>query len=129
MNLRALAESDLAKTLENETSGFGMEVIITLVSDSNVTQTLGGKIVYAYDEIESDTGLPIIINQPMVTLRISTLTSVPIDGENWYFDIPESPVVGASVKRYVYDSKCVRRGSKSIGFMSYPLKNYEDNKS
>jgi hypothetical protein len=125
MNIRNLAESDLATTLESS-SDFGMSITITKQDEPSKTQVLNGKIVYAYNDVEEDTGAPIVVNQPLVTLRVSSLTNVPADGENWYFDIPSSPVEGASIKRFVFSADIKRRGSLSIGFLSYPQREYED---
>ena len=126
MDLAALAEKDLKIILEGDWSG---QVTITKIDNPTTTQTLPGQVLNDYIKFEAEDGGNIIDHSPMVTLRISTLETIPQDGENWYFDVPESPVAGAPNKRYVFDNDAGRRGFASAGMFSYPLKEYEDKRS
>ena len=71
MNLRELAEADLAKTLEDGAIGFGYPIILT--SPDKVSKTLTG---YSNDisfSIDPDTGLAVSSRVASVALRISSL--------------------------------------------------------
>jgi hypothetical protein len=128
MNLRELAESDLSIMLEDSDNGFGLPVIITKKSTGE-TQTLNGQVLLDYSKFDDENGIEEVIKLPIVTLRISSLNVIPETGEVWYFDIPETPQPTATKKRYIFDGDLARRGSDSLGFYQYPLREYEDNRT
>jgi len=120
--LPELGERDLAVILESP-DGWGVPVVIKRVSDS-FTQTLNGQVLKDSIKFSEDTGQPIVDNNPIVSLRLSTLINIPLDGEVWYFDIPESPVDGAPIKRYIFNKDNARRGFTTAGCVTYPLREY-----
>ena len=126
MNLTEIAGRDLAVTLENP-SGWGVPVVITRKSDS-FTQSLYGQVLRDSVSLDAD-GAPIIDHAPVVSLNEATLTNVPADGETWYFDIPFPITQSVITKRYVFDGDDARRGFNTIGVYTYPLKEYEDERT
>jgi hypothetical protein len=122
--LMELAERDLSITLEG---AWSLPVIITRKSDDH-TQTVQGQVLKDSVKVNED-GIPEIDLNPVVSLRVSSLTEVPEDGENWYFDIPVSPVQGAEIKRFMFGGDDARRGFLSIGLLTYPLKTYTDERT
>jgi hypothetical protein len=123
-NFMEQSEKDLSFTLEGDWS---LPVIITRKSDS-VTQTLNGQVLFDTVNVDEN-GIPTIDNTPIVSLRKSTLTIEPVDGEVWYFDIPEKPSPTASVKRHIFGVDDAKRGFTSIGIVTYPVKLYEDERT
>lgn len=110
MNIREQIETDLDVTLEGD---FGLP--IELIDPDGVKyEDLVGQVLYdSVDENEVFSGHPVAV------LRISSLTRVPLDGENWSVMIPESPSTTVDLVTYLID-KPVMHG-KSIGFIKLYL--------
>lgn len=118
VNLRQLAESDLSVTLEGEWA-----LNITLTGPGGIRQTdVPAQVIYETIEQNASTGEPIIVNKPVVTLRISTLTRVPLDGEKWFVQMPESPLLGAALSSFSFDPNRAIVHGKSIGYMKLYLR-------
>jgi hypothetical protein len=124
-NLRAQIESDLHESLEGE---WKMPVELTSpdgqvqrYSLNNSSQLLGGQVLYYSRREDPETGESIIINEPVVTLRISSLIRVPRAGENWYIKMPISPIEGALKERFVFTPTRSPEHGTDIGFIRiYP---------
>jgi len=117
-DLRALAESHLGITLEGD---FSKEVILT-DPDGDI-QTVRGQVLYDRTAQNPMTGQDQVLNEPVVTLRISTLTRVPEKRERWLIQMPVSPVVGAPLGDFVLDGGRAAEGGASIGYIRlYPKK-------
>lgn len=116
-NLRELAESHLAITLEGQWS---MEV--DLIGPDGVKQSgLKAQVLYDRTEENPTTGQEVLVNKPVVTLRVSSLTTVPKSSENWLIRMPVSPVAGAAKEDFVLDPARAIEGGRSIGFIRlYP---------
>ena len=84
--LREIIERDLGTTLEGD---FRLPVV--LIAPDGSQQTVNGMIVYETASIDERTGQPVIVHQPAVTVRISSLTRVPVAGETWAVRIPTAP--------------------------------------
>jgi hypothetical protein len=93
----AIIESDLHETLEGD---FGLPVEITnpagvtqIYSANDPTELLSGKISYSTVMQDPETGAPIIDPKPVVTLRRSSLDTVPDNAAlgNWMVRIPITP--------------------------------------
>ena len=119
------AEKDLAITLEGD---WAKPVVITRIDTPSTTQSLIGQVLYDFTTLDAD-GVPTIDNKPVVTLRQSTLETIPNDGEDWYFDIQATPVNGSPVVRYVFDNDSGLRGFRSLGIITYPLRVYVDERT
>lgn len=119
-SLRQRIESDLARTLEGE---FGLPV--ELVSPDGVTintsvhtgQQLYGQVLYEYVTISPDTGEDMVVGNPVVTLRRSSLSRIPVADETWLVRIPVKPVEGAEMEEFIFSAGRAAGGSESIGFI------------
>lgn len=122
-SLRTTIEADLAATLEGDfasvdTAGVGQ---ITLTAPDG-TQYAGIKGLVLYDQrrVNPETGLPIVVHEPVLVLRRSTLTRVPVAGETWYVRYPAPPPSTASL-RGVLGPDRAPEGGETIGFVRlYP---------
>ena len=72
MDLRSLIESDLEDTLEGD---FGLPV--TLISPSGESETVMGQVAYDTRKYDPVTGSEMIIDLPVVTVRRSSLSTIP----------------------------------------------------
>jgi len=124
-NLRQAAEADLKDTLEGE-----WKMIVELTSPDGIVQTnslndpdelLGGQVLYFSKRLDPETGEIIVVNNAVVTLRISSLLRVPAAGETWHIKMPISPVEGADMKSYVFSPDRSTESGSDIGFIRiYP---------
>jgi hypothetical protein len=127
-NLRAAIEADLADSLEGEwkmavelTSPDGVEQIYQKDAAHIPANLLGGQVLYFTRRVDPNTGENVIVNQPVCTLRISSLDRVPQDGEKWYIKMPTSPVAGASYGKFVFTPTRPTEHGTDIGFIRiYP---------
>jgi hypothetical protein len=121
MNLRAQIETDLEQTLEDP-NGFGLPVVLVApdgtVYDKSANDPdvdLCGQVLYDSKRVDPETGLDIIIHQPVVTLRRSSLTRVPVAGEKWAVKIPITPNPDADKVTHALERAPEDGGS--IGFL------------
>lgn len=124
-NLRATAEKDLYESLESEwkmpvelTSPNGIKQIY---SANNPSELLGGQVLYSSRRENPETGEIIVVNQPVVTLRVSSLVRIPQAGETWFIKIPVSPVVGASKHSFVFTPDRSPEHGTDMGFIKLYL--------
>ena len=123
INLRALAERDLSQTIEGE---FAVPVVLISPQGERITQTTGGKplcgrVLWTRKEISPDTGEPVVVPAPVVTLREASLPRVPKTGEKWYVQIPSSPRLGSPMADYLLDMTAAVELGKSLGVINLPL--------
>jgi hypothetical protein len=112
VNLRVQAEADLAQSLESA-DDFGLPVI--LVSPDGAIQEVNGQILYDTKRVDPDTGLDMIVHQPVVTIRRSSLDRIPVAGEKWAVRIPEIPDPDAAKTTHAVER--APEDGKSIGFL------------
>lgn len=127
VNLRQQAESDLSRTLEGD---FGLPIILVDPDGNEITEnveeeTLKGQILYSTTRTDPETGEPIIINNPIVTLRRSSLLRVPAPGERWLVRIPKDPTAGADISDFIIDLGRSPEGGRDIGFIRLYLRKAE----
>lgn len=120
-NLRYRVEADLATTLESDNQ-FGLPVVLIDPDGNRVDQSvhggaLFGQVLYETVRVNPDTGEEMVINNPVVTLRRSSLARVPAAGEKWLVKIPVDPTPEAAVEDFIFDSTRAPGGSRSIGFI------------
>lgn len=124
-NLRAQIERDLYDSVEGEwkvpvelTSPDGQ---VQMYSVNNPTERLGGQVLYFTRRENPETGEPIIVNQPVVALRASSLIRVPQSGERWFIRMQTAPTVGAPIRSFVFtETRAIENGT-DIGFIRiYP---------
>jgi hypothetical protein len=123
INLRQKAEEDLSKTLEGD---FGLPVILVDPAGTEITEnvdetTLKGQILYSTTRIDL-TGEPVIVNNPVVSLRRSSLSRVPAPGEKWFVRIPIDPTEGATIEDFIIDPDRSPEGGRDIGFIRLYLR-------
>ena len=131
INLRTQIELDLADTVEAE---FKMPVQLTgpdgitqVYKKDSITDLLGGQVLYTTRRVNPETGEVIIVNEPVVTLRISSLNRVPQNGERWYIKFPVSPVVGATYQSFTFTPTRATEGGQDIGIIKiYPQRIEQD---
>lgn len=124
MNLRVQVESDLHQTLEGD---WGLPVVLISPdgveqskSKNNPDEDLKGQILYDHRTIDQETGLEILVNTPVVTLRVSSLDRVPEDGEKWEMQFPLTPDPDAPKESFILIGR-PPEGGASIGFIRlYP---------
>lgn len=120
VNLRQRAEIDLQTTLEKE-----WKIPVVLISPDGVVydksvndnKPLGGQVLYDTLVLNPETGDTFVTNNPVVTLRRSSLARVPLSEETWIVKIPTSPDEGAPIEDFVIDPTRSPEGGKSIGFI------------
>lgn len=127
VNLRQKAEADLSKTLEGD---FGLPVILIDPDGNEITEnvlgtTLKGQILYSTVRTDPETGEPIIVNNPVVTLRRNSLARVPVPGEKWLVRIPVDPTSGANPIDFIIDLDRSPEGGRDIGFIRLYLRKAE----
>ena len=123
--LRAQVERDLGTTLEGD---FGMPVEITspdgetqIYNVNNPSELLMAQVLYFSRRENPETGETIVVNQPVVTLRISSLIRVPVPGERWFVRMAISPVPGSPVQNFVFSADRSPESGTDIGFIRlYP---------
>lgn len=124
-NLRYTVESDLKQTLESEwkipvelTSPDGQKQIYSV---NNPDERLGGQVLYFSNRENPITGETMIVNQPVVTLRKSSLIRVPEAGEKWFIKMPIEPRVNAAWENFVFTPTRAPEHGTDIGFIRiYP---------
>lgn len=122
--LRATIEADLASTLEGEfasVSSAGVGQVALVDPEGVVYSGLKGQVLYDYRRLDPATGEVVVTHEPVVTLRRSSLTRIPLDGERWEIRMPVSPVAGAPVISFLLGSGRAPEGGQTLGFVRlYP---------
>lgn len=123
MNLNALAESDLALTLEDTENGFAREFV--LINNTGTAYHLAG-IVNDIGLTFDTEGNPISGREITISLRMSKLTDVNGDyirpGRGWRAEIV-SDVTGKKYTAYIFDFKPDRRLGVGLLFLSLEFGN------
>lgn len=124
-NLRAQVEADLVDSLEGE---WGMPVELTSpdgevqkYSANNPDILLKGQVLYFSKREDPETGETIVVPQPVVSLRISSLTRVPADGEKWHIKMHVNPRPGSLMQSFLFTPDRAKEHGTDIGFIRiYP---------
>jgi hypothetical protein len=125
VNLREQAESDLATTLEGD---FGLPVELTdpdgviYTTKTGSTDLLMGQILYDQVRVDPATLGQMVVNNPIVSLRRSSLVRIPLAGETWHVRIPITPSLTAEKVDFLIDTDQPPEGGASIGFIKLYLK-------
>ena len=126
VNLREQLEEDLGETLEGEG---GLPVVLIGpdgvkydTSANDPTKPLVGQVLYGKKEFNPDTGQEIFIDMPIVSLRVTSLTRVPQNGEKWGIKIPTQPSTTAALVDFIFEGRPLEGGT-SLGYIRiYPQK-------
>ena len=116
-NLRERAEADLAVTLQGE-----FALTVQLTDPDGIITTADGQVLYDTVTMNPETGETVVANNPIVTLRRSTLSRVPEPGEAWLIKIPTTPSTTAELEDFIIDSDRSPEGGRSIGFIRLYLR-------
>jgi hypothetical protein len=126
---RETIESDLKETLESD-YGLPVELIAPdgtkqIYSANDPTELLMGQILYDSTIRDPNTGLDIVVHKPVVSLRRSSLTTVPdaTPGSRWAVRIPIRP--SASAPKETFRLSRPTEGGDSIGFVRLYLERIE----
>ncbi len=124
-NLRERVELDLAHSLEG---AWGLPVTlispdgVTIDTKNGTTDTLVGQVLYDTIRVNPETGEDVIVNNPIVVLRRSSLSRIPIAGERWVVKIPITPSEAADLVDFIIDPTKPPEGGNSIGFVRLYLR-------
>ena len=126
-SLRRTLERDMYDTLEGE---WKMPVELTspdgvtqIYSANNPFELLGGQVLYSSRRESPETGEIIVVNQPVVTLRVSSLVRIPKAGEKWYIKIPTGYEPNATKQSFVFTLDRSPENGNDMGFIKiYPQK-------
>jgi hypothetical protein len=114
MGLRAQLENDLAESLESP-ADWGLPVI--LIDPDGVEYTpVNGQVLY--DTVsEDEQGLRVVQHKPVVTLRRTSLTRIPLPSEKnrWIVKMREGPLPTSSMRTFVIGG--VSEGGDSLGII------------
>ena len=115
----------MKETLESE---WKMPVELTspdgvqqLYSKNNPSELLGGQVLYSSRRENPETGETIVVNQPVVTLRVSSLVRIPKAGEKWYIKIPTGYEPNASKQSFVFTPDRSPENGTDMGFIKLYL--------
>ena len=124
-NLRQAIELDLKDSLETE-----WKIVVELTSPDGLVQKLsandpaeplGGQVLYYTRRENPITGEIMVVNEPVVTLRQSSLDRIPAAGETWFIKFPVAPTAGAEIKSWVFTPTRSTEHGTDIGFIRiYP---------
>lgn len=124
-NLRYQVEKDLAVSLEGD---WGMPVELIQPDGTKIDTSLNsgdplmGQVLYDTVGLNPDTGDQIISSNPIVTLRRSSLSRIPVSGEKWLVKIPADPSPEATMEDYVIDPSRAIEGGRTFGFVRLYLR-------
>lgn len=126
VNLREQVEKDLGASLEGD---WGLPVVL-IDPDGGVydksandpAQPLVGRVVYNRTKLDPETGEQVVVPEPVITLRRTSLSRIPADGEKWVIKFPKDPSSSAPLVEYILIGR-PPEGGRAIGFIRlYPQK-------
>ncbi len=129
-NLRLQANKDLQRSMESE-NDWGLPVVLidpdgnTIDTKKDSTDRLSGQVLLNTVEYNPDTGEDVVIDDPVVTIRLASLTRIPENGEKWVVKLPESPDPGAQLVSYALSPDKTMKFNRSIGFVRMYLQKIE----
>jgi len=125
-DLNATVEADLVDTIEGE---FGTKVNIIYSSGSiqeysknNPEKYLKGMFRYYKLGINPDTGEGLVIDNPSILLRLSSMDEKIEDGDKAVMEITVSSFAGSPVLQFVVEESRATEGSSDFGEIMYYLK-------
>ena len=121
MNLRERVESDLSFSLEGQW-GLPVELINPngeiINTSQNNGKTLMGQVMFDTLSTNLETGEELIIGNPNISLRLSSLSSYPsqTDYRTWFVKIPTTP--SATADLVLHKVSEAPQGGRSIGYIT-----------
>lgn len=118
--LRARAERDLSRSLEGDW-GVPVELItpdgVKISTSANTGESLMGQVLYEQIKVNPDTGEDIVVDEPVITLRRSSLSRIPAYGERWIIRFPVDPSEGATMISHFFSTDRSPEGGRSLGII------------
>jgi len=127
MNLRQLAITDL-KTQNITDWSLPIELTdpdgIRYNTDAETGEQLKAiQILYDYRKFDLESGGEITVNEPVVSVTLTSLSRVPVAGERWHIRIPLDPFNPDTLSDFVLTEDRAPEGGASLGFIRlYPQK-------
>lgn len=119
-DLREIIENDLSITLEGR---FGLPVELTAPDGTVQTHSkndpdslLMAQVLFDTTYEDPETGGVTILEDPVITLRRTSLDRIPEDGEPWFIRIPTEPRESAPQESYVLSDLPIQGGA-SLGII------------
>jgi hypothetical protein len=95
-------------------------LINTSANDGN---PLKGQVFFEYGRCNPETGEDLIVKEPVVILRLSSLQRVPVYGEKWIIRFPLNPVDETQLVDHLFSVDRAPEGSMTIGIIKiFPQK-------
>ncbi len=120
LNIREQIEKDLAETLEGK---FGLPVELTAPDGTSFTAI--GQVLYDRVQFNVETNEDMVVEEPIVVLRRSSLPRIPISGETWHVKIPVIPNRTAPKVDFITSKVRSPSGGGSIGYIKIYLQKAE----
>ena len=126
-NLRTRAIKD-AKNQNIKNWSTPIELIdpdgIVYNTDNETGQPLRSlQTLYDRRDENPDTGEPITVHEPVISIARSSLSRIPQPGEKWSIKFPLDPTDETTLSNYVFDSDRSIGEGNSLGFIRiYPFK-------
>ncbi len=125
MNIHALAEKMLKTTVEGSKTGVPVVLIgpngVKIDKKKGTEDPLMGMVVYDTSKFDPETGEDIVVGNPVVTLRRSSLSVIPQPGEKWFVEIPISPEENATREKFLVSPSQAIEGGKTLGVIQLKL--------
>ena len=120
LDLRKKVESILGVTVEGIYS-----LPVELTDPDGIIYPLSGQVLYDTVKMDMEDGEELIDNNPIVTLRRSSLPRVPVEGEIWGVRIPTVPDREAALESFLLNPDKPLTGGASIGIITLHLQKPE----
>jgi hypothetical protein len=114
INLRALAEADLARSLEGDFSA-----PIILKGPNGAVQAVQGRVRYCKPRTDLISGELVHDFDPNITLRRSSLSPIPAADEKWSATFPDGPRADAEKLTMLLDTTRAPEGGQTLGTIKY----------
>ncbi len=120
-----MIEADLGVTIESD---FASRVILIPPTGTPITTSLHGGPLYGrftrdFQDVTPE-GDVVTVFEPMLILRLSSLSRVPAPSENWAIRVERSPGSG-TYTTYKLGATRAPQTAQSIGFIRLPLQETE----
>lgn len=77
------------------------------------------QVLFDYRRVNPETGEPMTVNEPVVTMARSSLDPLPAPGEKWYMQFPTEPDGSATKGKFLLSPTRAPEGGQSLGFIRY----------
>jgi hypothetical protein len=117
MDLRSIAERDLANPMRD----WGTSIV--LCDPDGVVHEVVGQVFANSVRLNPDNGSEVVVYDPRIILRYSTLDRAPISGEVWHVKTSLAP--GRPIQNFSIDPSRPIEGGHTIGYLKIYLREVE----